>query len=579
MAKAPASKTMTETYDRAVEEAVDLGLFAVGGSFERFPGAVLVAGRNGMVLAANDSGAPIAALLQRGANEDLRAAVNSALAGRAAQINPLLLAPEDGKRTVGLAYDMAVLPWGSGTAALLLGRDITLERSLRAALIESRQRYKDLVEASSDFAWETDASGRFTFVSAQGALGYSAAELVNAQALDLLFDSASDQESPYAPFATRIPLQEVEMWVKRSDGEPACLLATALPLTGMDGEWCGARGLCRNVTAERTHEAALAGDRNRERLLAYILGIVRDEMDPAHMLHAAASALIPALPATGASIYRLDESGDMACVAQAGTLPPDEIIEPALQRIAGGEDQVELAVASGALFAKETRFQEQRNGILCLWRSGAIGPWHSEDRFLLTEIAGQIGLANRQLVRQQALEQASSTDPLTGLLNRRCFVEAFQERYTRATDRRAGAALFFIDLDNFKLVNDTHGHQRGDMALVTLAHILREQTRSRDLAARLGGDEFALYVEDISPAAAEQKGHELIQAAAGLKDYSGAPDRPLGLSIGIAVCDPERRETPDALVERADQAMYTVKRRGKGGVSLAPFRRPGRRRR
>jgi len=576
MAQGPASKTVDEAYDRAVEEAVDLGLFAVGGSFERFPGAVLVAGRNGMVLAANESATPIAALLQRGASEDLRAAINSALTGRAAQINPLLLAPEDGKRTVGLAYDMAVLPWGSGTAALLLGRDITLERSLRSALIESRQRYKDLVEASSDFAWEADASGRFIFVSAQGALGYSAAELVGAQALDLLVDATSDQESP---FATRVPVQEVEMWVKRSDGEPACLLATALPLSGPDGEWCGARGLCRNITAERTHEAALAGDRNRERLLAYILGIVRDEMDPAHMLHAAAGALVPALPATGASIYRLDEAGAMICAAQAGTLPPDEVLEPALQRIADGEDQVEQAVASGALFAKETRFQDERNGALCLWRSGAIGPWHSEDRFLLTEIAGQIGLANRQFARQQALEEASSTDPLTGLLNRRSFVETLAERYTRSADQRRGAALFFIDLDNFKLVNDTHGHQRGDMALAALARILREQTRSRDLAARLGGDEFALYVEDISVAAAERKGRELILIADGLKEYSGDPDRPLGLSIGIAICDPDRQETPDELVERADQAMYAVKRRGKGGLSMAPLPRRGKRRR
>jgi diguanylate cyclase (GGDEF)-like protein/PAS domain S-box-containing protein len=577
MAKAPAQKVTEQAYDGTEDEAIDLGLFAVGGSFERFPGAVLVAGHNGLVLAANEAAAPIAALLQRGTHEDLRAAIGSALSGQAAQINPLLLAPGNAKRTVGLAYDVAVLPWGSGTAALLLGRDITLERSLRAALIESRQRYKDLVEASSDFAWETDASGRFVFVSAQGALGYSAAEMVGAQSLDLLVDAVEAEESP---FSTRVPVQEAEMWVKRLDGEPACLLATALPLSGPDGEWCGARGLCRNITAERTHEAALAGDRNRERLLAYILGIVRDEMDPAHMLHAAAGALVPALPATGASIYSLDETGGMVCVAQAGTLPPDEVLAPALRRVAGGEEQVELAVESGALFAKETCFQDQRNGVLCLWRGGAIGPWHSEDRFLLTEIAGQIGLANRQLARQQALEEASSTDPLTGLLNRRCFIEAFQERYARSAGRRINSALFFIDLDNFKLVNDTHGHQRGDMALTALARILREQIRSRDLAARLGGDEFALYVEDISHAAAEQKGRELILAAAGLKEYSGDPERPLGLSIGIAVCDPRRQETPDELIERADKAMYDVKRHGKGGVSMAPPpRRANKRRR
>ena len=576
MAKTPAGTAMDRPHDHSSNESVDLGLFATGASFERFPGAVLVAGHNGIVLAANDAAEPIAALLQRGASEELRAAINSALSGRAAQINPLLLAPEDGKRTAGLAFDAAILPWGSGTAALLLGRDITLERSLRSALIESRQRYKDLVEASSDFAWETDAAGCFTFVSAQGALGYAAAQLVGARALDLLIAAAAAQDTP---FATRFPVQEVEMWVKRSDGEPACLLTTALPLAGMDGEWCGARGLCRNITAERTHEAALAGDRHRERLLAYILGLVRDEMDPAHMLHAAAGALIPALPATGVGIYRLDEGGTLTCVAQAGTLPPDEVMAPALQRVAAGEDQVDMAVRIGALFAKETRFQDQRNGVVCLWRSGASGPWSSEDRFLLTEIASQIGLANYQLVRQRALEEASSTDPLTGLLNRRCFIEAFDERYRRDNGRRAGAALFFVDLDNFKLVNDSNGHQQGDMALIGIARLLREQTRTRDLVARLGGDEFALYVEDISAAAAEQKGRELIQAAEYLGPLSGDPDRPLGLSIGIAMCDPGRRETPDDAVERADQAMYAVKRRGKGGVTIAPPPRPTRKRR
>ena len=101
--------------------------------------------------------------------------------GRAGQINPLVL--NRGAGTTDLAFDVAILPWGDGASVLVLARDITLERSLRAALIESRQRYKDLVEAASDFAWETDAQGRFTFVSSGGALGYSAAELVGAAAI------------------------------------------------------------------------------------------------------------------------------------------------------------------------------------------------------------------------------------------------------------------------------------------------------------------------------------------------------------------------------------------------------------
>ncbi len=141
MARLPATKASKEDYERAVGQAIDLGLFSGGGSFERFPGAVLLAGQNGIVLAANPAAEPVAALLQGSGSEELRVAIEAALAGRAAQVNPLLLAPAEGAKGVNQALDVAVLPWCDGAAALLLGRDITLERSLRAALIESRQRY------------------------------------------------------------------------------------------------------------------------------------------------------------------------------------------------------------------------------------------------------------------------------------------------------------------------------------------------------------------------------------------------------------------------------------------------------
>jgi len=96
----------------------------------------------------------------------------------------------EGGATTERAYDVVVLPWADSTVALVLGRDVTLERSLRAALVESRQRYKDLVEISNDFAWETDAEGRFVFVSPRGALGYPATELVGRPAAELLLDAA-----------------------------------------------------------------------------------------------------------------------------------------------------------------------------------------------------------------------------------------------------------------------------------------------------------------------------------------------------------------------------------------------------
>src|SRR3546814_6889919 len=85
----------------------------------------------------------------------------------------------------------------------------------------------------------------------------------------------------------------------------------------------------------------------------------------------------------------------------------------------------------------------------------------------------------------------SMTDPLTGLHNRRGFVDSLETLAAEDASKAKGA-LFYIDLDNFKRVNDTHGHQTGDEALLDVAALMKEQTRGGDLAARLGGDEFEI---------------------------------------------------------------------------------------
>jgi diguanylate cyclase (GGDEF)-like protein/PAS domain S-box-containing protein len=548
------------------------GLFLAGGTMEHFPGAVLLAGANGVVLGANAAAEPIASLLQGGGGEELRQAISSALAGKAAQVTPLLLPPRPGRQGGNLAYDVAVLPWGAGATALILARDITLERSLRAALIESRERYKDLVEAACDFAWETDSQGRFTFVSTRGALGRTTADLVGTPAADLLVDGALAEDSP---FTTRVPVREVELWARQSDGEAACLLATAMPLFNADGEWSGARGLCRNITATRHHEASLADDRHRERLLAYILGILRDEMEPGRMLPAAVRALVLAFSAAGAAIYRHGTDGALVHAAEGGALPGKESLDTLLHRIANGEDEVEITDDHGVLFGKATHFDDSWNGALCLWRRAPDDGWGREDRTLLAEVALQIGLTNRQLARQEELESLSSTDPLTGLHNRRSFLAELERRYSRRKGWRGGAALLYIDLDNFKAVNDRHGHQRGDRTLVAVGRILREQTRSRDLVARLGGDEFAVLVEDIGPKAAQSKGRDIVAAAVDLEDLSADTDNPLGFSVGVAYCRPNDAAGVAEWMERADQAMYRVKRGGKGDVAVSTPERKG----
>lgn len=567
MAELKTAKVESSPDRKSDVAAPDLGLVSSGKPFESFPGAVLVVGHNGLVLTANDAADPIAKLLQRGAPPELHDAINSALDGKAAQVNPLLMSDGAADQVRVQAFDLMALPWIDAPAALLLGREITLERSLRAALIESRQRYKDLVEASSDFAWETDEEGRFTFISSSHALGYLAHELIGRDAATLLSGEADRQA---APFTTRVPLDGVPVWMRGHDGYVSCLSVIALPLTGVDGKWHGVRGMCRDITEHATREAELATARHRERLFAHILKSMRDESEPARVLNAIAEQLIPALGLSGVYICRAAGAGTLTPDAKAGAPVPDALLEAALAKIRDGEPQVEQRGDAGCLVVRATLYRERCNGALCLWSQDADQAWGRDEAFILEEIAAQVAVVNEQLDRQRTLERLSSTDALTGLHNRRSFMSALGQRFADCQARNASLCLFYLDLDNFKPVNDRFGHQRGDEVLTIASRMLRKHVREGDVISRLGGDEFGMVIEGLDAQEALRKGEALVGEIADLSEHSVDRDHPLGVSIGIAVYDPSHPESLDSLVSRADHAMYAVKHGGKSGVMLAP---------
>ena len=103
--------------------------------------------------------------------------------------------------------------------------------------------------------------------------------------------------------------------------------------------------------------------------------------------------------------------------------------------------------------------------------------------------------------------------------------------------------------------------------------MLMDFTRPADVIARLGGDEFAMWLDDILPDVAVARANDLIKASKSMEQFSGNPKSPLGISVGIAVYKPDQNESLDDLLARADNAMYVVKREGKGGFHVA--RDPG----
>ncbi|WP_395458550.1 diguanylate cyclase domain-containing protein [Azospirillum melinis] len=456
---------------------------------------------------------------------------------------------------------------------LLLGRDDTLERQLRHTLTESRRRYKDLVEVSSDFAWETGPDGTFVFVSHKGALGYPADALIGRDPRSLALEEAEDLPMP---FDCRRAIDQTELWLKSADGTPACVVASALPLFGVQGDWIGARGVCRDVTEQVLRSNELARIRNRERLLGHIVHTLRDRLDAAEALAVAATETARALSADGCRIYRAEEGAVggnggsrvvLSLVAEFGAKLP-EVGTALLDRIANNEGLVTDRLGDVQLIGERTEYRQAANGALLVWRTGDSEPWDEDDRHLMSGVADHIGIAHAHLAYQERLRRLSERDGLTGLFNRRTFFERLEESISRPDS--GPSALLYVDLDNFKAVNDLHGHQQGDAVLKAIGTLLSTGVRPGDLPGRLGGDEFVLWLGRTDEAKARIVAERLLNGMRDLAHLSASPEKPLGLSIGIAVHTPGRGESVRELTDRSDAAMYDAKKSGKGHFALAP---------
>lgn len=173
-------------------------------------------------------------------------------------------------------------------------------------------------------------------------------------------------------------------------------------------------------------------------------------------------------------------------------------------------------------------------------------------------VASVRGMDRRKALETQ-LTYLASYDSLTGLANRALFNQQLHEALTQIQADKS-FALLFMDIDHFKQINDTYGHQAGDALLQEVAQRFRAALRSRDLLARLGGDEFTLLLEANRTEVA-LLAERLIASISQPVSY-GALDISVGLSIGIA-CIPEHGQDSETLLSAADQALYQAKRAGK----------------
>ena len=450
---------------------------------------------------------------------------------------------------------------------------------LGRALLESRQRWRDLVGLAADLVFETDADGKLGVIMPDPALGWPAALLLGQHASCLLAD-----RDGFDPFRPAAPLRGRHAWLRRADGGLACLVFAAAPLLDAEGRTSGARGMAIDVTAENGAAATSAAALRRGAMVDHILARMRQEVLAPRMMRAVLDSVRNALGAEGVAVIGTGPDGvpggapggvpGGATVLHQNGDGAAGLLDPIAALI--GRDGSETAAATASPAGRpllvstcRTRFGDRAG--LAVWRGTDGRPWDHEDGLLIDAAGGIVRVVLEHQAIQREMARQARTDALTGLLNRRAFLEELPRHIERLDRESLPGTLIFADLDNFKQANDRLGHEMGDQVLCRTAALLRQTVRPTDLVARLGGDEFALWLNGADHMTAAERADSLRRNMPGvLAEVVGGPRPTLGISIGIATRRVGSFEDIDNVMRRADLAMFEVKREGRGHWRVAP---------
>jgi diguanylate cyclase (GGDEF)-like protein len=188
--------------------------------------------------------------------------------------------------------------------------------------------------------------------------------------------------------------------------------------------------------------------------------------------------------------------------------------------------------------------------------------------FSFSELLARIRVGSRVVQYQQHLEYQTQVDSLTGLFNRRAFEKKIHEEFERSKRYHNLLSVLILDIDNFKLINDTYGHHGGDAALVKISETLREKTRQSDFPARYGGEEFVLVLPETDQENAVQVATKIHGAIR--ESGFGTTAHPFRLTVSIGISSTSTRFYTDwhDLLDDADRALYIAKNSGKDRIEI-----------
>jgi diguanylate cyclase (GGDEF)-like protein/PAS domain S-box-containing protein len=389
---------------------------------------------------------------------------------------------------------------------------------------------------------------------AEALYGYTAKEAIG-QHFSMLYPAAQaaqeEKAHHFAPQVLTVKRHEIDGWRIRKSGEQIYIHLSTTPLLDSDGHHSGFIDYSIDITKRKQVEDALAE---------------RDtQLRQQHMLY---QALLEAQSGAGVGLFIL-EDGKISFANAAVTLLTGFSNEELLQMenfmlVASSDERARILERHPHLLDGETF--EGRFDFAIQTKSG-------EKRITEVAVTTIPGNENTKMLvimvditerknAEQRLQHLALHDSLTGLANRTLLFDRVGSTITASRRSRTAFALFYIDLDNFKPINDVFGHDAGDSALKIIADRLSSCVRESDTVARVGGDEFILVVRDVTGRKTAEAVAAKVISALSEPLVVDKQNFQVGTSLGIALY-PEHGTDADTLMQHADAAMYTAKRLGK----------------
>ncbi len=462
-------------------------------------------------------------------------------------------------------------------------------RRAEQALRESEERFRSLTDLTADWYWEQDEELRFTRFSGgleRHARGTPARALGRRRwEVDGFEPLACSWDEHRRTVEARLPFRDFEYRSQADGGAARYFSVSGEPVFDADGRFRGYRGIARDVTARKHTEQQLALHAQRQEWIGRFgqRALESSELDPlfleavqtAGASGADAAAVYEFVPASGRYVLRA-ALGPEPRPAAGGQIeacrhcPLREALDASAPVVVADARVTGCAEArcswQGAMRSAvniRIRGEDGVFGVLAALAGRAGAFTDGEVKFLHT-IGNVLSTAVQRRQAESRLAQLAQYDALTGLPNRNLLRDRIEQAIARARRQKWRIGMLFIDLDRFKLVNDTLGHEHGDRLLEQVGERLRACVRASDTVARFSGDEFVVVLPDL--ARAEDAGlvaQKILDALAAPFDLLGQ-EASVGASIGVALY-PEDTEDGESLLKAADAAMYRAKESGRAG--------------